>query len=194
MAAERLRRSLMADTTLYDPASFKLEVDPRFGEPLGYPPGSTFASRRECSDAGVHTRTFAGISGTATLGAFSIVLSGGYDDKDGGETITYTGTGGQADSFSGSGPQIVDQSFTHPDNAALKKSVETGRPVRVIRGPNSSSAYAPFSGYRYDGLYKVERAYLARSSSGFAVCRYELRRVPGQATVWINRQLNIRIG
>jgi E3 ubiquitin-protein ligase UHRF1 len=46
------------------------------------------ANRKACSNAGVHTSTVAGISGTAEWGAYSVVLSSGYeDDEDSGETL-----------------------------------------------------------------------------------------------------------
>ena len=38
-----------------------------------------------------------------------------------------------------------------------QKSSETKKPVRVIRGFKSTSKYAPTEGYRYDGLYVVEK-------------------------------------
>lgn len=44
--------------------------------------------RRALCNARVHTATLAGISGSKNDGAFSIVVSGGYeDDKDDGETL-----------------------------------------------------------------------------------------------------------
>ncbi|KIJ95627.1 hypothetical protein K443DRAFT_682892 [Laccaria amethystina LaAM-08-1] len=178
MAAERIRQRMMRD--LYNEADLAMQTDPRFGKPE-YPVGTTFQSREECVSAGVHALHFAGIHGTNRLGAFSICLSGGYeDDKDEGHFFKYAGTGGQSDSFSSGGRQVADQTFDHPHNSALKKSVETKRPVRVVRGPNDKSKYAPAEGYRYDGLYVVEKAYLDKGVSGYEICRYELRRVPGQ--------------
>ena len=42
--------------------------------------------REECASTGVHALHFAGIHGSKDLGAFSICLSGGYDDdKDEGD-------------------------------------------------------------------------------------------------------------
>jgi len=66
--------------------------------------GTMFASRKECSAAGVHHPHIAGISCSTSSsrtdidpGAFSIVLNGGYeDDVDDGYTILYTGAGGQS--------------------------------------------------------------------------------------------------
>ena len=54
-------------------------------------------------------------------------------------------------------PQSCDQSFDHKLNKTLKASVKTKNPVRVIRGFKLPSVYAPEEGYRYDGLYRVEK-------------------------------------
>jgi predicted restriction endonuclease len=67
-----------------------------FGHIPGYPEGASFASRAELSEAGVHRPTMAGISGSQSEGADSIVLSGGYeDDEDLGVEVVYTGHGGR---------------------------------------------------------------------------------------------------
>ncbi|ELT94360.1 hypothetical protein CAPTEDRAFT_57293, partial [Capitella teleta] len=118
-------------------------------------------------------------------GAYSIALSGGYDDNiDLGECFTYTGEGGR--DLKGTSakpknlrtaPQSKDQCASR-GNAALVKSVETGFPVRVIRGYKLApfSTYAPEEGYRYDGLYKVEKWWYATGSSGFKVYKFALKR------------------
>ncbi|MBT3157100.1 HNH endonuclease [Streptomyces sp. CHA1] len=122
------------------------------GEIPGVPVGQPYASRVLASEAKVHRPRVAGICGTKATGAESIVLSGGYkDDEDLGDVIIYTGHGGQ----DGAGNQISDQSLDDSGNAALVTSHLQGLPVRVIRGSKSESAYAPQSGYRYDGLYRV---------------------------------------
>ena len=92
----------------------------------------------------MHTPNTAGISGGKS-GAYSIVMSGGYeDDVDEGDTMcvvdcrfparfissrrrTYTGTGGYGDEnrygggnrSRGGGVQTEDQSFEHKDNKSL---------------------------------------------------------------------------
>ncbi|KAG6918655.1 hypothetical protein DXG01_012776 [Tephrocybe rancida] len=72
--------------------------DPKFiGEISGYPVGSTFRDRNELSSTGVHAPLRAGIHGNKQDGAYSVVLSYGYeDDEDEGETFIYTGQGGRA--------------------------------------------------------------------------------------------------
>lgn len=46
--------------------------------------------------AGVHGPWVGGIHGSERVGAYSVVLSGGYDgDIDDGDEFTYTGSGGR---------------------------------------------------------------------------------------------------
>jgi putative restriction endonuclease len=95
----------------------------------------------------------AGISGSGTEGADSVVLSGGYeDDEDRGEVIVYTGHGGNDPNTK---RQVADQEFSR-GNLALAVNRKEGLPVRVIRGAELDSPYAPERGFRYDGLYVVE--------------------------------------
>ena len=55
-----------------------------------------FLSMFQVSEAGIHRPHVAGIHGRENEGAYSIVLSGGYeDDEDSGESFTYTGSGGR---------------------------------------------------------------------------------------------------
>ena len=64
---------------------------------------------------------------------------------------------------------------------SIQMSAETHKPVRVIRGYKLDSPYAPREGYRYDGLYTVERAWMAKGlTKGLLVCRYAFKRVDGQ--------------
>ncbi|KNZ82340.1 E3 ubiquitin-protein ligase ORTHRUS 5 [Termitomyces sp. J132] len=198
MAAERMRAMLMQNKDMY-PTNIPPPTDPRFGN-LGVPVGKIYENRqsnsllghkiytkcvhrKELAESGLHTKTYAGISGSVALGAFSIVVSGTYaDDNDQGDFLVYTGTGGQQDPFSSHSAIVADQSFLHNDNRALQRSAETKRPVRVIRGSGAGS-YAPSSGYRFDGMYVVEDAYMDKGIDGFAVCKYNLRRVAGQPPI-----------
>lgn len=150
-----------------------------FGHIPGYPEGSRFRSRAELSGAGVHRPTMAGIAGSESEGADSIVLSGGYeDDEDLGEEIVYTGHGGRD---WGSGRQVAHQQLTK-GNLALARSSIDGLPVRVIRGASLDSPFAPRSGYRYDGLYLVDDYWQDIGKSGFRVWRYRLLKLPGLPT------------
>ncbi|KAI0666553.1 hypothetical protein C8Q78DRAFT_1058067 [Trametes maxima] len=138
------------------------------------------AQPRASRGPGVHFCLRAGIHGQKDRGAFSIVVNGRYeDDKDYGKTIIYVGTGGHETPEDG-GPQTSDQSFDHMMNKALLRSEHTRLPVRVVRGSELRSKYAPKKGFRYDGLYTVERAELKRGIRGFQICAFELRRLSGQ--------------
>lgn len=158
-----------------------------FGAIPGIPIGTLWSKRIDCSTDAVHAPTVAGISGNEHLGCWSICLSGGYeDDVDLGETFTYTGSGGrdlkgtkQNPKNLRTAPQSSDQKW-EGKNAALQKSVRTGKVVRVVRGWKAGGRYAPREGYVYCGLYRVERCWMERGRSGFRVCRFVFRRVEGQ--------------
>jgi len=148
---------------------------PVFGHIPGYPIGSWFENRAELADAGVHRHRQAGISGSSSQGADSIVLSGGYDDdEDHGDVIVYTGYGGRDPA---TGKQVFDQPFT-VWNRALAYSGLNGLPVRVIRGAGHDSPHSPGTGYSYDGLYSVDDYWHETGRSGFRVWRYRLTKLP----------------
>lgn len=145
-----------------------------FGHIPGYPEGSWFSSRAELSQAGVHRPTQAGIAGSQKEGADSIVLSGGYeDDEDHGDWIIYTGQGGRD---VGTGIQIENQ-LLNRGNLALAKSCLYGLPVRVIRRLSDKTFHDKETGYRYDGLYRVEEYWKERGVSGFYVWRFRLQKI-----------------
>ena len=119
----------------------------------------------------------AGISGSSSQGADSIVLSGDYeDDEDHGDVIVYTGYGGRDPA---TGKQVSDQPFT-VWNRALAYSGLNGLPVRVVRGAGHDSPYSPGTGYSYDGLYSVDDYWHETGRSGFRVWRYRLTKLPNQ--------------
>lgn len=127
---------------------------PVFGEIRGVLVGAAYADRELLSRAGVHRPTQGGIGGSQSVGADSIVVSGGYqDDEDLGDLVVYTGQGGRDPN---TGLQISDQELTR-GNLALAKSCDAGLPVRVVRGAGGDPAFSPRNGYRYDGLYFVTR-------------------------------------
>jgi len=151
-----------------------------FGHVPGYPEGSLFENRAELNESGIHIPTQAGISGSQTEGAESIVLSGGYeDDADYGDVIIYTGHGGRDPH---TGQQVYDQPFTR-GNRALALSKQNGLPVRVIRGSNHDSPYSPLAGYSYDGLYTVESFWHDIGRSGFKIWRFRLVKIPEETIV-----------
>lgn len=141
------------------------------GEIPGVIAGQPFVSRRLAHEARVHRPLQAGICGTKAKGAESIVVSGGYkDDEDYGDVIIYTGHGGR----DSSGKQVSNQSFDDSGNAALLTSYLRGWPVRVIRGSHSGSPFAPITGYRYDGLYRVASYGSKPGIDGFLICQFRM--------------------
>ena len=151
-----------------------------FGHVPGYPEGSLFENRTELSESRVHVPVQAGIAGSQTEGAESIVLSGGYeDDVDLGEVIVYVGQGGRDRR---TGRQIHDQPFTR-GNRALALNKQNGLPVRVIRGSRHDSPHSPPTGFSYDGLYTVEGFWHDPGKSGFEVWRFRLVKTPNGTTM-----------
>lgn len=111
--------------------------------------GQIFADRKALHAAGAHRGLMRGIAPKGE----SIVLSGGYvDDEDEGNRITYTGEGGRD---SNTGRQVADQRFDGGNKWLAHNCIE-GNPIRVTRGHQLDSPYAPENGYRYDGLYQID--------------------------------------
>ncbi|KAH8102638.1 hypothetical protein BXZ70DRAFT_1070881 [Cristinia sonorae] len=161
----------------------------RYGHIPGIEIGTWWNSRIACSIDSVHAPVVAGIT-SGPDGAYSVALSGGYeDDVDLGEGFTYTGSGGRdlkgtknAPKNLRTAPQSSDQTWDNPFNSALQRSVESKKPVRVIRGFKLKSPFAPQEGYRYDGLYTVEKAWQepGLNPKRHLVCKFLFKRVPGQ--------------
>jgi putative restriction endonuclease len=156
-------------------------IDRNYGLILGVQSGTVYASRQLLAKAGVHRPWVAGICG-ANDGAESVVISGGYeDDVDDGDEVLYTGQGGNESQ--GGGIQIKDQQWSGP-NAGLAANAVNGHPVRLVRGPCRTSAYAPLAGYRYDGLYFVKRYWEETGKSGYRICRFLLVRDDAELAPW----------
>lgn len=141
--------------------------------------GQIWESRQELMRDGVHAPPQAGICGTIRRGAVSVLLGAfdernnlGYADIDMGEVIEYMGTALKDED--GLGPtNVKDLEMSIPGawhhngpiqptaaTRSLFKSMETERPVRVIRSFKMCDIVTnkPTKGYRYDGLYRVVRA------------------------------------
>jgi putative restriction endonuclease len=134
-------------------------------------PGDTFANRIELSLSGMHRPRRAGIGGTLADGAESIVLSGSYeDDVDLGKTVWYAGHGGHDIK---TGRQVAHQALDRY-NAALTRSYEMGKHIRLIRGAKLQNEFASATGYRYEGLYRIESVEWVRGKSGFWIWQFKL--------------------
>ena len=132
----------------------------RFGD-IKVPIGTWCAGRSGFHENLVHRPTMAGIFGDPDHGAYSIALSGGYEDNvDRGNSFTFTGEGGKIKEKGKKRGGLCDAKANAPQaltkgNMALLMSCQNGRPVRVIRGEKSSWEGAPNKGYRYDGVSSV---------------------------------------
>ncbi|XP_043284364.1 E3 ubiquitin-protein ligase UHRF1-like [Venturia canescens] len=163
--------------------------------------GTSWLFRLGVSQAGVHRPRIGGIHGREKDCAYSIVLSGGYEDNiDDGDEFIYTGSGGR--DLSGNkrtAEQSCDQTLTRMNKAlalncsakldstlgAEAENWKDGIPVRVVRKYNRREhKYAPKIGYRYDGLYKVVKYFPETGKSGYSVWRYRLRRDDPSPAPW----------
>lgn len=158
-----------------------------FGSVPGINVGHWWEMRIHAGNARIHPPPVSGIFGTPEVGCYSIAVSAGYpEDEDNGDTFTYTGSGGRDLKTKNlrTGPQSSNQKLEGP-NAALAKSVETGNPIRVIRG--FKAALGPGTGYRYDGLYRATRAWEEVGSTGkYTVWRFSFERLPSQEPIDYN--------
>lgn len=175
-----------------------------FGPIPGIEVGMCWRFRIQLSETGVHRPPVSGIHGRDVEGAYSIVLSGGYeDDVDFGNEFTYTGSGGR--DLSGNkrtAEQSCDQTLTRENkalarNCAVEQITEEGgdagdewrlgKPVRVVRSYKMLKhfpKYAPKEGIRYDGIYKVVKYYPEKGLSGYRVWKYLLRRDDPTPAPW----------
>jgi hypothetical protein len=144
--------------------------------------------------AGVHRSMIGGIHGSEQ-GAYSICLSGGYpEDEDHGDYFIYTGSGGRelAEGNKRQAKQTLDQKLERFNlglaltcNRAARKSDTQGftapdwkksQALRVLRGFKEKSIFAPKEGYRYDGIYKIEKYWPRKNSQNLIVwvCGFDI--------------------
>ena len=141
-----------------------------FGHIGSYRPGDLLDSRLALARAGLHRPTRAGVSGTQSEGADSIVLADAYEDDVFGEAeIIYAGSGGRD---ARTGRQAAHQEMTGR-NLALRRSQETGRPVRVLHKVWHAGRWQ----FRYEGLFWVVGHAFATGKAGFRVLLFRLRPV-----------------
>ena len=101
---------------------------------------------------------------TKTKEVYSVVVNNDNGlSKDSGNVIVYAGAGGRNRGQNRTATQSYDQTWDSATNAALRRNQQSGRAVRVIRGPKCNSNYGTArtgGGYRYDGLFIVAKAEL----------------------------------
>lgn len=138
---------------------------------------------------GAHGAKISGISGNSTDGAYSIVLSGSYDnlDADRGDILYYCGS-----------HSLVNKDPTTPAKSsyteALRHSSGTKRPVRVLRSSRSNSPWSPSHGIRYDGLYVVTGEETKHNVWGGAYARFRMDRIAEQPAIDMNRPTKEEVG
>lgn len=149
--------------------------------------GDEFHYRVELAFVGVHRLYQAGIDymkHNGILVAISIVSSGAYaNDREDEDSLIYCGQGGNV---AGKDKKPEDQKLER-GNLALKNSITTKNPVRVIHGfkETKSSDLADSKGkigtiYVYDGLYRVETYWQEEGKHGNLVYMFKLKKIPGQ--------------
>ncbi|KAF5308962.1 hypothetical protein FQR65_LT00044 [Abscondita terminalis] len=172
-----------------------------YGPVPGVEVGTRWKFRVQVSESGIHRPHVAGIHGRETDGAYSLVLSGGYDDDvDNGVEFVYSGSGGRDLSNNRRvNDQSSDQVLSRMNkalalncnaplnmNGAEATDWKGGKPVRVVRNSKLAkhSKYAPKEGNRYDGIYKVVKYYPEKGISGYLVWKYLLRRDDPSPVPW----------
>ena len=142
-----------------------------FGSIEGVAIGEVYKTREELRKAGIHKPLQGGISGSSSEGAESIVLSGGYpDDQFSDDSILYTGSGKRDDR---TGRLIEDQKL-FGGNKALAKSCDDGLPVRVVRALGVRRKQLPTQGYRYEGVYYIEKYSWVTGVNGYKIWQFSL--------------------
>jgi hypothetical protein len=141
--------------------------------------GQWFPSQLVALFNGAHGSSQAGIYYGDGIGAYSIVISGTYEDldQDRGDTIFYSGSGSHENSKPDSLPPRT------AGTEALSISLSSGKAVRVLRSGAGKSRHAPSVGLRYDGLYRVVDALTPRNSLGGLYEQFKLVRIDGQTSL-----------
>ncbi|KAI1203491.1 hypothetical protein F5X97DRAFT_330171 [Nemania serpens] len=147
----------------------------------GIPLGTWFPLQINALFWGAHGARMAGIAGSVTTGAWSIVVAGTYEDldTDNGDTLYYSGS----NSHENTDPQRAAPASQ--GTKALHASNATNNPVRVLRSGGSfntrnQNRYLPSCGLRYDGLYSVVAFRQRKNRNGGLYDQFKLERLPGQ--------------
>ena len=156
----------------------------RIGSVPGIEVGDKFECSTELNVIGLHRQFQNGIDFMMKDGeklATSVLASGRYaNHKISSEVLVYSGQGGNPRAGR---IEPKDQKLER-GNLALMNSMETGTPVRVIRGFDGSKASKGMR-YIYDGLYDVDKVTQERGEFGKLVFKFELIRIPGQPKLTI---------
>lgn len=151
--------------------------DPKVYGHNGLTPGDWFPRQVIAQFKGAHAGLIRGISGDRDRGAYSVVVSGQYEeDLDEGDVLYYSGEGADKN-------EDPHEATARATNDSLLESYGNRQPVRVLRSASKGERqrhYAPACGIRYDGLYTVVQVQNRHNAKGGMYQRFKLRRVPGQ--------------
>jgi E3 ubiquitin-protein ligase UHRF1 len=163
----------------------------------GVPVGTVFGAgdwqregRKEMTDTGFHVPMVQPEFLEPNGGCYALILNNDNgSSRDEGETVWYAGSGGRHRGQNRTAKQSFHQDWSNTVNSALKLTCEKRLPVRVIRGPKLSSKFKPAEGgYRYDGLYNVEKAFMEVNSDRLKVCMFQLVRHQGQPPLPVTKK------
>lgn len=143
----------------------------------GLTPGQWFPRMVIAQFKGAHSGGIRGIAGDAERGAFSVVVSGQYEeDLDEGDVLYYSAEAADKNE----NPLEVIRRST---NDSLVESCGNRQPVRVLRSASKGERerhYSPACGIRYDGLYTVVAVQDRTNAKGGLYQRFKLHRLAGQ--------------
>ncbi|KAL8063428.1 hypothetical protein ABFX02_01G025700 [Erythranthe guttata] len=162
------------------------------GQVPGVEVGDEFQYRVELALVGIHRLYQAGIDSikldNGVPVAVSIVSSGSYaDDVENADTLIYSGQGGNVVVQAKQKSKEPEDQKLEKGNLALKNSITTQTPVRVVRGWKETKVVdladqraKIVTTYVYDGLYTVTNYWTETGPHGKQVFMFELKRNPGQ--------------
>ena len=123
-----------------------------------------------------------GIAGSTTSRAYSILVAAGCQvmEDDQGDWLVYSGSDAH-DNKDPAKPKVSGST------QCVRRSIATGRPVRVLRSFLGKSVWAPKRGNQYDGLYTVVREITDINKKGGAYLKYRLNRNNQQPAIALAR-------
>ena len=154
---------------------------PEFGEIV--PVGTTFSSWAELFFRRVHCMKRSSVAGPTEGGAQSLCLSSkvkGHLDE--GDRLSYTASrlqGVKRNSIADEASRARYEQLNHmvPRGARLlRKSLETGKLIRLIRSKSGPAAHAPKESFRYDGMYRVTQWWIEVGAGGLDIIKFRLVR------------------
>ena len=157
-------------------------IDPNVAGHNGLQMGQWWPLRHCALRDGAHGSVMSGIAGGERTGAFSVVVSAGYEgmDEDHGDIVHYSAPNSHTNADSNNA--VV----TH-QTKALQRSRLIRRSVHLFRTAAGSWKHVPSRGVRYDWLYSVARESLKHNAKGGAYVRFTLARDPNQPDIDISR-------